>query len=64
MFVRLERIQKSQEIIIVDEIDRVIGTVKEVDFFFNCVDTEKEPLEEDDYLFYCVDYNCLKTILL
>ena len=55
MFVRLEPIHKTEEVILIDEIGRVITTLDMIDFFCEYVNNDLEPLIEDGYTFYLVD---------
>jgi hypothetical protein len=55
MFVRLEPIHKTEEVILIDEIGRVITTLDMIDFFCEYVNNDLEPLIEDGYTFYSVD---------
>ena len=55
MFVRLETIKNTEEVILIDEIGRVITTLDMIDFFCEYVNNDLEPLIEDGYTFYSVD---------
>ena len=55
MFVRLETIKNTEEVILIDEIGRVIATLDMMDFFCEYVNDDLEPLIEDGYIFYSVD---------
>ena len=55
MFVRLETIKNTEEVILIDEIGRVITTLDMIDFFCEFVNDDLEPLIEDGYTFYRVD---------
>ena len=55
MFVRLETIKNTEEVILIDEIGRVITTLDMIDFFCEYVNNHLEPLIEDGYTFYSVD---------
>jgi GTP-binding protein EngB required for normal cell division len=63
MLIRLETIYKSKQVILVDEIGKYIGTLENIEQFLECVDLDKEPLEEDDYVFYFVEDNCIFNFL-
>ena len=55
MFVRLETIKNTEQVILIDEIGRVIATLDMMDFFCEYVNDDLEPLIEDGYIFYSVD---------
>ena len=55
MFIRLETIKNTEEVILIDEIGRVITTLDMIDFFCEYVNNDLEPLIEDGYTFYLVD---------
>jgi len=55
MLVRIEPIHKTEEVILIDEIGRVITTLDMIDFFCEFVNNDLEPLIEDSYTFYSVD---------
>ena len=55
MFVRLETIKNTEEVILIDEIGRVITTLDMIYFFCEYVNDDLEPLIEDGYTFYSVD---------
>ena len=55
MFVRLETIKNTEEVILIDEIGRVITTLDMIDFFCEFINNDLEPLIEDGYTFYSVD---------
>ncbi len=63
MYIRIERIQKSKQIILVDEVGKYLGMLKNIEQFLECVDLDKEPLEEDGYVFYFVEDNCIFNFL-
>ena len=63
MYLRVEQIQKSKQIILVDEVGKYLGTLKNIEQFLECVDLDKEPLEEDGYVFYFVEDNCVFNFL-
>lgn len=55
MLIRIEPIHKTEEVILIDEIGRVITTLDMIDFFCEYVNDDLEPLIEDGYTFYVVD---------
>ena len=55
MFIRLETIKNTEEVILIDEIGRVITTLDMIDFFCEYVNNDLESLIEDGYTFYLVD---------
>lgn len=63
MLIRLETIYKSKQVILVDEIGKYVGTLENIEQFLECVDLDKEPLEEDGYVFYFVEDNCIFNFL-
>ena len=64
MFVRLEKLQKSNSVLIIDEVGKFIGEIDETEFILNCMSTTVEPIKEDDYVYVFVDKECLKKYLL
>ena len=63
MLVRLESIKKSRHVLVIDELGKYLGSVEELDFFLECANVHLEPIEEDGYIFFHVDKDCLKLIL-
>lgn len=55
MLIRIEPIHKTEQVILIDEIGRVITTLDMIDFFCEYVNNDLEPLIEDGYTFYVVD---------
>lgn len=60
MLVRLESIKNSEQVLVIDEIGRFLGEIDSVEFFLSCVLDGEDILEEDDYIYYVVDKECLK----
>lgn len=50
-YLRIEPIQKSEDLILIDEIDVFIGVISDVDFYSFCGET-KEVRNFDDYEFW------------
>lgn len=63
MLVRLEDVFKSKSILLIDEIGRYIGQTNEIEFFTSCINIHLEPIEEDGYIYYFVDRDCLNKLL-
>jgi len=63
MYIKIEKIQKSSQIILVDEVGKYLGMLENIEQFLECVDLNKEPLEEDGYVFYYVEDNCVFNFL-
>jgi len=63
MIVRLENVVNSKSVLIVDELSRYIGQTDEIEFFTSCINIHLEPLEEDGYIYYFVDKDCLSKLL-
>ena len=54
MFVRLETIKNTEQVILIMK-EVVITTLDMIDFFCEYVNDDLEPLIEDGYTFYIVD---------
>ena len=63
MYIKIEKIYKSKQVILVDEIGKYLGMLENIEQFLECVDLEREPLEEDGYVFYFVEDNCIFNFL-
>ena len=63
MYIKIEKIQKSSQIILVDEVGKYLGMLENIEQFLDCVDLNKEPLEEDGYVFHYVKDNCVFNFL-
>ena len=63
MYIKIEKIQKSSQIILVDEVGKYLWMLKNIEQFLECVDLDREPLEEDGYVFYFVEDNCVFNFL-
>lgn len=59
MIVRLENVRNSNQVLVIDELNRYIGYIEELDFFLDCTKVQLEPFEEDGYIYFHVDKNCL-----
>lgn len=57
MIVRVETIRKTNHYIVVDEIGKYIGKIDELSFIDTFLD--KDPFEEDEYLWYHVNKQLL-----
>ncbi len=55
MLVKLEATSKETHSLVVDEIDRFFGEIARVTFFTQCVNSDEEPTEIDEELYYTVD---------
>ena len=58
MFIRLETIKNTEQVILIDEIGRVIATLNMMDFFCEYVNDDLEPLIEDGYIFIQLIKGC------
>lgn len=58
MVVRLEKIRKSQAVLVIDENSKYIGQIDNIDFFIDCIE-DRDPFEEDGYTWYFVNKECL-----
>jgi hypothetical protein len=58
MIVRLERIRNSTNLLVVNELDKFLGEITKDDFI-SCWDDSVDLIEEDGYMFYTVNKNCL-----
>lgn len=59
MLVRLEPVRKSQSVLVIDELGRYLGCIEELEFFIECSSVDLEPIEEDGYIYFHVDKDCL-----
>ena len=64
MFVRLETIKNTEEVILIDEIGRVITTLDMIDFFCEYVNNDLEPLIEDGYTFFQLIKDCFLNLFM
>ena len=63
MFIRLETIKNTEQVILIDEIGRVITTLEMIDFFCEYVNNDLEPLIEDGYIFIQLIKGCFLNFL-
>ena len=54
MIVRYEEIRNSDEALVISETGKYLGKMLMVDFV-DCIDKDKDTLEEDDYLYFFAD---------
>ena len=54
MIVRYEEIRNSDEVLVISETGKYLGKMLMVDFV-DCIDKDKDTLEEDDYLYFFAD---------
>ena len=54
MFIRLETIKNTEQVILIDEIGRIITTLSMIDFFCEYVNNDLELLIYVGYFFYFV----------
>lgn len=59
MLIRIENVRNSKTVLVIDELGKYLGSVEELDFFLECTNVDLEPIEEDGYVFFYVDKNCL-----
>ena len=64
MLIRMETIRNSNEVLVIDELGKYIGALENEHVFYNCINTDLEPLEEDGYVFYHTNKNELNQLLL
>jgi|GEM_PF-6158635 len=64
MLIRMETIRNSNEVLVIDELGKYIGALENEDVFYNCINTDLEPFEEDGYVFYHTDKNELNQLIL
>lgn len=57
MIVRLEKIRKTNSSLVIDEVGRLLGKIRE-DLFIDCMEN-KDILIEDDYTYFYVNKNIL-----
>ena len=63
MYIRLERLRKTDSVLLIDEIGRYRGQVDELELFMECIREDIPVLEEDGYVFHFVDKKCLEELL-
>ena len=60
MIVRYEEIRNSDEVLVISETGKYLGKMLMVDFV-DCIDKDKDTLEEDDYLYFFADKKELES---
>ena len=60
MIVRYEEIRNSDEVLVISETGKYLGKMLMVDFV-DCIDKDKDTLEEDDYLYFFTDKKELES---
>ena len=60
MIVRYEEIRNSDEVLVISETGKYLGKMLMVDFV-DCIDKDKDTLEEDDYLYLFTDKKELES---
>lgn len=63
MYIRLERLRKTDSVLLIDEIGRYRGQVDELELFMECIREDIPVLEEDGYVYHFVDKKCLAELL-
>lgn len=63
MIVRIEDVRNSSQVLVISELDKYLGYLEDVEFFLECTNVKLEPIEEDGYVYFHVDKNCLKKYL-
>ena len=63
MIVRYEEIRNSDEVLVISETGKYLGKMLMVDFV-DCIDKDKDTLEEDDYLYFFADKKELESQFL
>jgi hypothetical protein len=58
MIVRIESIRRTETVLVIEETGKYLGQMESVNFFADCLE-DKDPFEEDEYLWYFVDKECL-----
>lgn len=58
MLVRIEKIKKSTNLLVISELNKFLGEITN-DSFIECWDSDVELIEEDEYMFYTIDKNIL-----
>jgi hypothetical protein len=58
MVVRIESIKGTETVLIIEETGKYLGQMESINFFVECLD-DRDPFEEDKYLWYFVDKKCL-----
>jgi hypothetical protein len=64
MYIRLERLRKTESVLLIDEIGRYKGQVDELELFMECIREDIPALEEDGYVYHFVDKECLDKIIV
>ena len=54
MIVRYEEIKNSDEVLVISETGKYLGKMLMIDFV-DCLDRDKDVIEEDDYLYFFDD---------
>ena len=54
MIVRYEEIKNSDEVLVISETGKYLGKMLMIDFV-DCLDRDKDVIEEDDYLYFFAD---------
>ena len=60
MIVRYEEIRNSDEVLVISETGKYLGKMLMVDFV-DCLDRDKDVIEEDDYLYFSADKKELES---
>lgn len=61
MLVRLEKIRKTNSSLVIDEVDRLLGKIRE-DKFIDCL-LDRDVLMENEYTYFFVDKELLNKNL-
>jgi len=62
MLVRLEKIRKTNSSLVIDEVGKLLGKIRE-DLFIDCI-LDRDLLEEDEYYYFWVDKHKLNKCLI
>jgi GT2 family glycosyltransferase len=62
MFIRFEEVRGTDSVLVISETDKFLGEMLIVDLI-DCVDKDKDILEEDNYVYWSVDKNKLNEFL-
>jgi hypothetical protein len=63
MIVRYEEIRNSDEVLVISETGKYLGKILMVDFV-DCIDRDKDVIEEDGYTFFFADKKELEKRIL
>ena len=63
MLIRYEKTTEHDIVLVIDEVDKFLGKIDLFDLV-DCIDREKEPLNEDEYLYWFVDKEKLNLFLI